>query len=64
MSDFRHLLNAQQVAELIGMRVDYVYALCRRGDIPHLRFGRTLRFRVEAVLEWLRESEVSAVSER
>lgn len=39
------------------MRVDYVWALCRRDQIPHLRFGRTLRFRQEAIDEWLRASE-------
>ena len=51
------LLTAPQVAELIGMRTDYVYALARRKDIPHLRFGRTLRFRAEAIEEWLRTTE-------
>jgi excisionase family DNA binding protein len=51
------LLDAPRVARLIGMRVDYVYELCRRKEIPHLRFGRTLRFREEAVDKWLRESE-------
>jgi excisionase family DNA binding protein len=51
------LLTAPQVAELIGMRVDYVYALARRDEIPHLKFGRTLRFRAEAIDVWLRDSE-------
>lgn len=51
------LLDAEKVAEIIGMRVDYVYALCRQGQIPHLRFGRTLRFRPETIEEWLRDSE-------
>jgi excisionase family DNA binding protein len=51
------LLTAEEVAQLIGMRVDYVYALARREEIPHLKFGRTLRFRAESVQEWLRESE-------
>jgi excisionase family DNA binding protein len=51
------LLEATDVAKVLGMRIDYVYALCRRGAIPHLRFGRTLRFRPEAVQRWLAESE-------
>ena len=51
------LLTAPEVAELIGMRTDYVYALARSDQIPHLRFGRTLRFRVEAIEEWLRSTE-------
>jgi excisionase family DNA binding protein len=39
------------------MRVDYVYALARREEIPHLKFGRTLRFRAEAITHWLEEQE-------
>ena len=51
------LLDAPQVAEILGMRVDFIYALARRGEIPHLRFGRTLRFRAEAIETWLRDQE-------
>lgn len=51
------LLTAEDVAERIGMRVEYVYALTRRDAIPYLRFGRTLRFRAEAIEEWLRAGE-------
>jgi excisionase family DNA binding protein len=51
------LLTAHEVAEIIGMTVDYVYALSRRDGIPHLRFGRTLRFREEAIKRWLEASE-------
>lgn len=61
MGSERPLLDAEQVASLIGMRVDYVYALCRRGAIPHLRFGRTLRFRAEAIGEWLQETELASM---
>ena len=31
--------------------------LAREGRVPHLRLGRTLRFRAEAIDEWLREQE-------
>lgn len=55
------LLNAEEVAEIIVMRVDYVYALSRRGQIPHLRFGRTLRFRSEAIDQWLCAAERSTL---
>jgi excisionase family DNA binding protein len=53
----QRLLNAEQVAEILSMRVDYVYALARRDEIPHRRFGRTLRFRAEAIDRWLEETE-------
>jgi excisionase family DNA binding protein len=51
------LLTAEQVAELIGMRVDYVYELSRRGRIPTITFGRTRRYRREAIEQWLAEIE-------
>jgi excisionase family DNA binding protein len=53
----RHLLKAEDIAEMLDMRVDYVYALTRRDAIPHLRFGWTLRFRPEAIEAWLEELE-------
>jgi excisionase family DNA binding protein len=52
------------VAELLGMRVDFIYRLARRGEIPHLRFGRTLRFRSEAINRWLEEREQTNNSRR
>jgi len=55
----RRLLTAEDIAEMLGMRVDYVYALTRRDAIPHLRFGRTLRFRPEAIEGWLEELEAA-----
>jgi excisionase family DNA binding protein len=57
------LLDADQVAEIVGMRVDYIYKLARADEIPHIRFGRTLRFRAEAVDEWLRAAERGKVGE-
>lgn len=51
------LLTAEEVAEIIGMRVDYVYALSRRGRIPTITFGRQRRYRREAVIRWLEEIE-------
>ena len=35
------------------MRVDYVYELSRRGRIPTITFGRTRRYRREAIEQWL-----------
>ena len=51
------LLCAEDVAEWLQLRVDHIYKLAREGQIPHLRFGRTLRFRGEAIDHWLEEQE-------
>jgi excisionase family DNA binding protein len=51
------LLTAEEVADMIGMTADYVYALSRRGAIPTITFGRTRRYRRKAIEEWLSELE-------
>jgi excisionase family DNA binding protein len=51
------LLTAPEVAGRLRLATHSVYALVRRDEIPHLRLGRTVRFRPEAVDEWLREQE-------
>jgi excisionase family DNA binding protein len=49
------LINADDVAAILGMTTDYVYALCRRGAIPFRRFGRTYRFRPSEIERWLED---------
>jgi excisionase family DNA binding protein len=51
------LLKAQDVAQRIGMRTEYVYRLCREKRIPHIRLGRSVRFRAESLERWMREEE-------
>lgn len=47
------LLRAEDVAEALGVTADFVYALARRDEIPHVRIGRTVRFRADVIDEWL-----------
>jgi excisionase family DNA binding protein len=51
------LLTVDDVASMIGMSKDWVYAEVRAGRIPHVPLGRSVRFRPEAIEEWLREIE-------
>ena len=52
-----HLLNAKQVAEILGVRQKRVYEL----GIPAVRVSqRQLRWRPEAVQRWITEREVVA----
>jgi excisionase family DNA binding protein len=55
------LLRAEQVAEILGLPVGHVYRLAREDRIPHLKFGRSYRFRSESISQWLEERERSAV---
>lgn len=51
------LMTAEEVAELIGMRVDWVYAQSRKGLIPTVKLGRYRRYRREAIERWICEQE-------
>lgn len=55
------LLNAEQVAKLLGVTTDYIYGLSRRGAIPVITFGRVRRYRREAIEQWLIELERGSV---
>ena len=49
------LLDVAQVAERLNRRVRGVYLLAERGQIEHIKVGRLLRFRPEAVERYIAE---------
>jgi excisionase family DNA binding protein len=51
------LLFADDVATLVGMTKDWVYAETRAGRIPHVTLGRYYRYRPESIEAWLCEIE-------
>jgi excisionase family DNA binding protein len=51
------LLTADEFAERLGMKTEWVWAQARAGRIPHVRLGRYRRFRESAVEAWLGELE-------
>lgn len=51
------LLTVDDVAEITGMGRDWIYAQVRAGQIPHVRLGRSVRFREPAIDQWLDELE-------
>ena len=54
------LLNADAVAEITGLTRNWVYAETRAGRIPHIKLGRTYRYRRESIERWLAEIERGA----
>lgn len=56
MSD--RLVDAQGVADRLGVPVSWVRDQTRSGAIPHLRLGRYVRFDLEDVDEWLQTQRV------
>jgi excisionase family DNA binding protein len=51
------LLDAEAVAEMVGMSKDWIYAEARADRIPHIKLGRYTRFRQEAIEDWIRQQE-------
>jgi excisionase family DNA binding protein len=53
LTDVDRLLTAGEVAELLAVPATWPLEQARAGHIPHVRLGRYVRFRREAVLAWV-----------
>lgn len=56
------LLTAEEVAALLQVTCAWVYAETRRHRIPHLRLGRYVRYRREALDAWMNQVEMTSTS--
>jgi excisionase family DNA binding protein len=54
--EYPPVLDAGQVARLLGLNIDYVRRLSREGVIPAHRIpgGRSFRYLKDEILDWLR----------
>jgi excisionase family DNA binding protein len=55
------LLTAEDVADRLGVTVDWVWTATREGRIPHVKLGRYRRFREETLEAWIRDLEHQSV---
>lgn len=60
--DAADVLDADQVAALLGVNRKTVYEAAGRGDLPSRRLGRRLLFSRIAVLAWLRWNQCTGSS--
>ena len=51
------VLNAQEVADLLGVNKETIYRLVRIDAIPFFRVGSALRFTEESILNWIAINE-------
>lgn len=51
--DDRDVLNVPQVARLLGVGRNTIYALVAKNQIPHRRLGKAIRFSRAGVMSWL-----------
>lgn len=54
------LLTADQVADIVGVSKDRIWELSRQGKIPTVKIGRSRRYRLESIMEWVVDQEVPA----
>ena len=54
------LLTADDVAAIVGMTKDWIYAEVRAGRIPHVKLGRYDRFREESIAAWIEGIETAS----
>ena len=58
------LLNAQEIAILIGVKQSTIYQWTHQGFIPHVKVGKLVRFNVDSVMKWLGEKETAGRKNR
>jgi excisionase family DNA binding protein len=56
------LLTAEEVADCLGVTPRWAYNEARAGRLPHVRLGRYVKFRGEAIDDWLRKVERGTVA--
>jgi len=56
------LLTAEEIAERLGVKTQWVWAQARAGRIPHVRLGRYRRFRESAIEAWVCGLEADSAS--
>lgn len=57
------LLDVDQMAKVLGVKKSWIYAHSRlKGDdqIPHLKVGKYIRMKPDAVMEWLEKKGEAA----
>jgi excisionase family DNA binding protein len=58
------ILDVGQLAKLLRVGRNAVYDAVGRGEIPHVRVGRLLRFHRRAIEVWLKAGCSSQVADR
>ena len=49
----RRLITAEELGELLQKKERTIREMCYKGQIPYYRVGRSIRFNLDDVMEWL-----------
>ena len=55
----KRLLNADELSQMIGMRRDTIYRWVSQKRLPYVKIGRSTKFDIDAINEWIKEASVA-----
>ncbi|MEM4721768.1 MAG: helix-turn-helix domain-containing protein [Candidatus Methanomethylicaceae archaeon] len=50
--------SVEEVACFLGVKRSTVYSLTERGELPHYRIGRLIRFKKEDIEDWMKGQRI------
>ena len=56
-------LKAKEAAAYLGVSYWLLLEMAKRGEVPHIRAGKLVLFRKEALDDWMRQQEQLSVRE-
>lgn len=56
-NDTNRLLTSAQAAKMLSISERKLWEIANRGEIPHLRIGRSVRFSLDSLTQWITEQE-------
>ena len=54
-------LNIEELSQFLGVPKSWIYERTRRGEIPHTKLGKYLRFNTQEIREWLKKYQRGVV---
>lgn len=58
----RTTLTVKEIAEYLGLSVDLIYKLVRQKQIPHIKIGARILFKLSSIEKWLSELEEESIN--
>lgn len=55
------LLGIDELSQFLGVPKSWIYERTRKGEIPHIKLGRYLRFNTQEIREWLKKYQKGVV---
>jgi len=54
------LIRPAEVAEYLSVSIFHVYRMAREGELPHVKIGRAVRFRLSEITAWVEGKHAAA----